>query len=183
MDKKLLIVAFISAVACLSWVSASKRTFTVVPLRIGDVRMNKDLVDFRKLKILKQSKGSVVKGTLEIKVDFDNGTICAVQAYQNAGGGKFVKGPASIPPKNCCEFIESDNVFWPSMKKANFPEKCPIKKGVYEIKGYDINEANFPDDIPPPNEWMLELNMTSADGKEYLTGKGYAEIKRQPLKL
>jgi hypothetical protein len=50
-----------------------------------------------------------------------------------------------------------------------------------EIKmvNYNVNEANFPTDLPPPNEWIIEFNVTHPETrKTILSVRLYVTIKR-----
>jgi hypothetical protein len=44
---------------------------------------------------------------------------------------------------------------------------------------YNINDANLPAELPPPNDWIAELNMThQASKKVMLSARVYITIKR-----
>ena len=50
-----------------------------------------------------------------------------------------------------------------------------------EIKllNYNINDANFPSELPPPNDWMVEFNMTHPETRSpLLLLRLYVTIKR-----
>jgi hypothetical protein len=52
-----------------------------------------------------------------------------MQAYQKMAGGKYGKGPISLPETSLCKFIESDTVIYESLRKSsNLPKTCPLKK-------------------------------------------------------
>ena len=54
---------------------------------------------------------------------------CEMQAYQNMGGGRYGKGPVAVPSMSCCEFMETDDMVMPIVRKiSNLPESCPFKK-------------------------------------------------------
>ena len=47
------------------------------------------------------------------------------------------------------------------------------------LLNYDINEANFPSELPPPNEWMIEFNMTLPETvKALFSVRLYVNIRR-----
>jgi hypothetical protein len=47
------------------------------------------------------------------------------------------------------------------------------------INNYDINTANLPATLPPPNEWMAEFNMTDEKSrKAILSVRLYLNILR-----
>jgi len=49
-----------------------------------------------------------------------------------------------------------------------------------KILNYNINEVNFPPELPPPNEWMTELNMTHLETRNtFLSVRLYVSIKRE----
>ncbi|XP_069685073.1 uncharacterized protein [Periplaneta americana] len=174
-------VAFISVMACILEISeGGLRNYVLLPTRLSDVTCNKDYIEISKLKVQKFNKTmSVVKGTFILKKDFPETSNCSVMSYQNVGGGKYGKGPVDLTPTKCCDFFENDKTIWPAVLKAtNVPIKCPLKKGTYELKNFDINVANLPDTLPPPNEWMMELTATMEDKSVLFSIQGYGEIKR-----
>jgi hypothetical protein len=48
-----------------------------------------------------------------------------------------------------------------------------------KVPNYNVNDANFPSELPPPNDWMIEFNMTlSETRKTLLSLRLYVTIKR-----
>jgi hypothetical protein len=48
-----------------------------------------------------------------------------------------------------------------------------------EIRNFNINDANFPRELPPPNEWMAEFTLTHPETrKAILKLRVYVTIKR-----
>jgi len=48
-----------------------------------------------------------------------------------------------------------------------------------QVKNYNVNDANFPSELPPPNDWMIEFNMTHPETrKAMLSLRIYVTIKR-----
>ena len=48
-----------------------------------------------------------------------------------------------------------------------------------KVINYNVNDANLPAELPPPNEWIAELNMThKATRKTMLSLRVYLSIKR-----
>ncbi|XP_069685070.1 uncharacterized protein [Periplaneta americana] len=178
-------VALLTTMVCITGISGGgKRTYQLLASRLDEMRTDETYIKLTKMKVARVNKTlSLFKGKIELVQDFPKDAICAVVGYQNVGGGKYAKGPVNIQPTNCCEFFATDTIVWPPLRDSvGFPTKCPIKKGMYELKGFDMNKCNLPDTLPPPNEWMMEVTVTMKD-KEMLHTKGYAEIKRSGLPM
>jgi hypothetical protein len=48
-----------------------------------------------------------------------------------------------------------------------------------KLTNYNINEINLPPELPPPNEWMLELNATEPETRKTLLSlRVYITIRR-----
>jgi hypothetical protein len=49
-----------------------------------------------------------------------------------------------------------------------------------EIKiNYNINDANFPTELPPPNEWLIEFTLTHPETRKTMFAlRVYVTIKR-----
>jgi len=49
----------------------------------------------------------------------------------------------------------------------------------FKLDNYDINNVNLPPELPPPNDWMVEMNLTQAETrKTILSLHIYVTIKR-----
>jgi len=48
-----------------------------------------------------------------------------------------------------------------------------------KVLNYNVNDANFPSELPPPNDWMIETNLSQAEtGKIILSSRFYTTITR-----
>ena len=50
-----------------------------------------------------------------------------------------------------------------------------------EVKflNYNINDANFPTELPPPNDWIMEVNLTHPETRKTIASlRLYVTIKR-----
>ena len=48
-----------------------------------------------------------------------------------------------------------------------------------KLVNYNVNDANFPSELPPPNEWMIEFALTHPEkGNTLLSLRLYVTIKR-----
>jgi len=48
-----------------------------------------------------------------------------------------------------------------------------------KILNYNINDANFPTELPPPNDWIIEINITHPEARKAIFAiRLYVTIKR-----
>jgi len=48
-----------------------------------------------------------------------------------------------------------------------------------KIVNYDINDANFPPELPPPNDWIMELSLAHPETRKVMFSvRLYITIKR-----
>jgi hypothetical protein len=48
-----------------------------------------------------------------------------------------------------------------------------------KLNNYNINDVNLPPELPPPNDWMVELNVTRPETRNtILSLRVYVTIKR-----
>jgi hypothetical protein len=48
-----------------------------------------------------------------------------------------------------------------------------------KILNFNVNEVNLPPELPPPNDWMVELNATQPETRNtFFTLRLYVSIKR-----
>jgi hypothetical protein len=48
-----------------------------------------------------------------------------------------------------------------------------------KLINYNINDVNLPSELPPPNDWMVEANLTHSETrKTIISFRLYVKIKR-----
>jgi hypothetical protein len=48
-----------------------------------------------------------------------------------------------------------------------------------KVLNYNINDVNLPSELPPPNDWMIEVNLTHAETRKIIFSVHlYVLIKR-----
>jgi len=48
-----------------------------------------------------------------------------------------------------------------------------------KLINFNVNEVDLPPELPPPNDWMIELNMTHPETRNtFLSLRLYLSIKR-----
>jgi hypothetical protein len=48
-----------------------------------------------------------------------------------------------------------------------------------KLDNYNINDVNLPPELPPPNDWMVEFNMSHSETRQtFLSLRVYVSIKR-----
>ncbi|XP_069685075.1 uncharacterized protein [Periplaneta americana] len=160
--------------------TTAERKYWIQTTSMDEFEFNPDYLAFDKCKVSKLNKTlNVVKCKGSLVQEFPSDAICRMKCYQNQGGGKYGEGPVQIPPMNCCEFFDQDEVIWPSLlKSSNFPKKCPFSKQNFEVKSFNINDANLPDTLPDPDEWYIQLTAVDKDEKIIFKGNFYGTINR-----
>ncbi|KDR16198.1 uncharacterized protein LOC110832813 [Zootermopsis nevadensis] len=157
-------LVFVIATCLIIYVETApkKRNYVLQVTRVDKPYGDGKYVSFKSLKAAKFNRTmSVLKGTFSFLQDIPEDTTVVMETYQKIGGGNYGKGPIALPETSLCNFIAADDLVYAEISRCTgLPRKCPLKKIDINIDNYDINKSNLPPELPPPNEWMAELNLT-----------------------
>ncbi|XP_067005687.2 uncharacterized protein [Anabrus simplex] len=117
------------------------------------------LCDASGLRITRFNKSmSMLNGTYIIKQNLPNSSLVNFIANEQQADGKFMEsGIGTRKNIPMCEFIKTDKTYQDISKSGNIPKSCPVKKGIYRIRRYMLDESSLPDRIPLKDRWRFDI--------------------------
>lgn len=93
-------------------------------------------------------------------------------------GGEYRLMPFKSPARNFCDFLNDDLFFYKSFSEVTdfpYPLACPLKAGVYEVRGYAPSLKNTPFTILQEGDYMGEASITKK-GKTYWKAQLFVNV-------
>lgn len=109
-----------------------------------------------------------------------NSSVSAQVNFFKKQGGEYRLTPFRTPPDSYCNFLKTDDRFYPALAEASdFPKEgtCPLPAGTYGLRSYAPSVKNVSPLVLTTGDYMAEMNL--GIGKvEYLKWRIYAIIIR-----
>lgn len=99
----------------------------------------------------------MLMGEFTLHRDFDNGIQLLCLSYKKAGND-YKLLPYKVGPKNFCEFLEAEKMFYPEFQAAtDLPGVgvCPWPAGKYTIFGFQPDLSKIPP-VVDTGDYMVE---------------------------
>ncbi|XP_061401360.1 uncharacterized protein LOC133337112 [Musca vetustissima] len=117
-----------------------------------DKKYDTQFVDWHSLRMTRISRNNfVINGTAIGNMDLDNRQALNLQIFTYDAKQKLRGLLVFNVEHRVCDFIEQDKDVYPRLQEvSNLPEPgtCPLAKGQYHFKNYEINQNYLPADVP-----------------------------------
>ncbi|XP_073830697.1 chemosensory protein A 7a [Musca autumnalis] len=117
-----------------------------------DKKYDTKFIDWNTLRMTRVSRNNfVVNGTVIVNFNLNNHQAINLQIYSYDAKQKMRGLLVFNVDQKICEFIEKDKQVYPGLQDvSNLPEPgtCPVPKGEYHIKNYELKIDFLSSDIP-----------------------------------
>ncbi|XP_075156194.1 chemosensory protein A 7a [Haematobia irritans] len=122
-----------------------------------DRKYDTTFIDWNDLSIRRKSRNVfVISGTMIVNLNMADEQSFQMQLYPY---NQEIRGLLlfNIEKKICTFIAEDKKIYPPIMEASNFPEPgtCPLPKGEYTIKDYEVNASFLPSETPPGDYLVL----------------------------
>lgn len=109
----------------------------------------------------KQRNVYVISGSFEVTQNWGN----QMQVLYTISAANKLGPPIMMGNSGFCDFYNSKNEVMQKVREnAKMPSDCPLAKGVYHIKDFELNEKMLPPMVPQ-GQYKAYVKMNSPDGK------------------